>query len=106
MTAADQTRAIRDDSGSEDEEVGNDSAEVENVLQKADRDDAPTEREMVLERKNEALQQQLEQVKLLILGLDKRLNEREERLAKAIERAEQENGILDVKLRELDLNTP
>jgi hypothetical protein len=107
LTAADQTRAIHDDSGSEGEEddVGDDSAEVEDVLQGADRDDGPSEREMALKRKNDALQQQLEQVKLLVLGLDKRLNEREERLAKAIERAEQENRALGVKLRELDLNT-
>jgi len=107
LTAADQTRAIRGDSGSEDDEdgVGDDSAEVEDVLQGGGRDDAPTEREKALEHQNEALRQQLEQVKLLVLGLDKRLNEREERLTKAIERAEQENRTLDVKLRELDLNT-
>jgi len=107
LTAADQTRAIRGDSGSEDDEdeVGDDSAEVEDVLQGGGGDDALTEREKALERQNEALRQQLEQVKLLVLGLDKRLNEREERLTKAIERAEQENRTLDVKLRELDLNT-
>lgn len=107
LTAADQTRAIRDDSGTDDEggDVGDDSAEVEDVLQGTDRDTGPSKREIALERNNEALQRQLEQVKLLVLGLDKRLNEREERLTKAIERAEQENRALDVRLRELDLNT-
>jgi hypothetical protein len=46
----------------------------------------------------------MEQVRLLVLGMDERLVGREDRLAKAMQRAEQENQDLEAKLRELDLN--
>ncbi|KAF9515947.1 hypothetical protein BS47DRAFT_1327902 [Hydnum rufescens UP504] len=66
----------------------------------------PTEREIALEHANELLKKQIEQVRLLVLGMDERLVGREDRLAKAIQRAEQENKDLEAKLRELDLNAP
>lgn len=104
VTAADQTRAVRndsDDGGDEDGDDEDDESAVEHALSKRE---GPTERELELERKNEILQQQIEQVKLLVLGLDKRLVDREERLNKTIQRAEQENRGLDTKLRELNIN--
>lgn len=105
-TAADQTRAPHDDDfdGNESNEGDHDSAEVEDALDVGDDEEGPSERELELQRKNELLHKQLEQVKLLVLGLDKRLQDREEVLAKTIERAVQENRGLDAKLRELDLN--
>lgn len=111
VTAADRTGGRHDfedsDGEGEGDETGDDSAEVEDALQSGDDDDhdhGPTERELELERRNDLLQRQLEQVKLLVLGLDKRLSDREELLGKTIERAEQANRGLDAKLRELDLN--
>lgn len=110
MTAADRTRAPREkneDDSEEDSATCDDSAEVEDALGSGDESEGgagPTQRELELERKNELLQRQIEQVKLLVLGLDKRMSEREEALAKTIERAENESRGLKIKLRELDLN--
>lgn len=109
VTAADRTRAPEEfeESDDEDDQTGDDSAEVEDALHSGDDgedDHSPTELELQLERRNELLQKQLEQVKLLVLGLDKRLSDREELLGKTVERAEQASRGLDSKLRELDLN--
>lgn len=108
VTAADRTRSPpgeddSDDDNSDLDETCDDSAEVEDALQSGN-EGGPTDRELELERRNELLQKQLEQVKLLVLGLDKRLNGREEVLSKTIERAEHENRGLDAKLREIDMN--
>ncbi|KAF8324067.1 hypothetical protein DL93DRAFT_2162155 [Clavulina sp. PMI_390] len=101
VTAPDRSRA----SPGEDNSGEDSFDEVDDVLDVSQLDDgAPTERELELERTNEMLRQQLEQVKLLVLGLDKRLSDREDALAKVVERAEAEGKGLESKLRELDLN--
>ena len=74
--------------------------------QQQNRPKRPTEREIALERTNELLKKQIEQVRLLVLGMDERLVGREDRLAKAIQQAEQEKKGLEAKLLELDLNAP
>lgn len=105
MTAADQTRAARgddDNSISDEDDEDDDSAEVEEALQ--EEEEGPTRRELELEKQNALLKHQVEQVKLLVLGLDKRLVEREEKLGKVVSKAERENRGLDVRLRELNAN--
>jgi hypothetical protein len=95
------------DDQQEDEE-DNDAAEVENALAdyhlQSSVSPVPSARERELERTNAILRSQVEQVRLLVLGLDKRLLEREEHLGKTIQRAERETKGLDAKLRDFDLN--
>ena len=61
-------------------------------------------REVALQQEIEVMKKQLEQARLLMLGMDKRLTAREEQLAKVIQRAEVETTGLDAKLRELDIS--
>ncbi|RXW23076.1 hypothetical protein EST38_g2759 [Candolleomyces aberdarensis] len=90
-----RSRRGRDDDG--DEDVDDDEEDDED-----DDNEDSAERQREKEEQRAMLFSHIEQVKLLVLGMEQRLQTREGELKKNVDRAEREGGRFEVLRRELD----
>ncbi|KAJ2937022.1 hypothetical protein H1R20_g79, partial [Candolleomyces eurysporus] len=90
-----RSRRSRDDDG--DEDVDDEEDEEDD-----DDDEDSAERQREKEEQRAMMFSHIEQVKLLVLGMEQRLQTREGELKKNVDRAEREGGRFEVLRRELD----